>query len=50
MNEYNIRLTEQDRNNLMLFLMRVNLSGKEALQFMKIADKIEKAEVVTDGK
>lgn len=48
---YKIELTQQDLNNLKIFLSRTTLSGKEALGFVKLADKIENAKVVEkDGK
>lgn len=50
MNEYLIKLTEKELNNLKLFLSRVPLSGNEALEFIKLAQKIENAQKVGDEK
>mgnify|MGYP001157456698 FL=1 len=50
MNEYIIKLTQQELNNLKVFLGRTTLSGNEAVEFMKIVEKIGKAEVVKDAK
>ena len=49
MNEYIIKLTQQELNNLKVFLGRTTLSGNEAVEFMKIVEKIGQAEVVKDG-
>lgn len=45
---YKLILTESELNNLKIFLARASLSGGEAAEFMKLADKIGKAEVVKD--
>lgn len=48
---YNIEFTQQELNNLKIFLSRTTLSGKEAMGFVRLADKIENAKVVEkDGK
>lgn len=47
---YRIELTQQELNNLKIFLSRTTLSGNEAIEFVKLANKVEKAEVVQDGK
>ena len=50
MPEYIIKLTQQELNNLKAFLGRATLSGNEAMEFVKLANKIEKAEVIESGK
>lgn len=40
----NITLTEQDFNNLRIFLERVNLTGKEVIAFVSIMQSLSKAE------
>ena len=49
MKRYIIKLTEQELNNLKIFLQRSTLNGSEALEFVKLANKISNAEVVEDG-
>lgn len=44
-----IKLTQQEMNNLKAFLSRTTLTGNEALEFMKLVDKLENAEVTKDG-
>ena len=46
---YKIVLTESELSNLKIFLARASLTGSEAVEFMKLADKIGRAEVVKDG-
>ena len=46
---YKLILTESELNNLKIFLARANLSGSEAVEFMKLATKIGNAEVIKDG-
>lgn len=43
LNKYIIKLTEKELNNLKIFLSRATLNGNEALEFVKLADKLEKA-------
>lgn len=50
MNEYVIKLNNKELNNLKIFLSRVTLSGNEALEFVKLAQKIENAQKVGDEK
>lgn len=45
MPEYIIKLTKQEIDNLKVFLSRVQLTGVEALEFVKIAEKVNKSEV-----
>lgn len=40
---YNMRLTQQDLNNLKLFLDRVDLKGKEVLPFINLLKAISEA-------
>lgn len=44
-----IQMTSQELSNLKAFLMRTQLTGQEALEFMKIVDRLEKGEEVRDG-
>lgn len=39
----NITLTEQDFNNLRIFLERVNLTGKEVIAFVSIMQSLSEA-------
>lgn len=39
-----IKLTDQDRNNLVAFLERVDMKGKEALAYLRILQALEQAE------
>ncbi len=48
MNEYTIKLTEKELINLKVFLSRTTLTGNEALEFVKLANKIETAKVVKE--
>lgn len=41
---YKLMLTEEDRKNLILFLERVNMTGKEAIAYLQILQAIQKAE------
>ena len=47
---FTIKFTEKELNNLKVFLSRVTLSGNEALEFVKLAQKIENAQKVGDEK
>lgn len=46
---HEIKLTLQELRNLKIFLSRTELKGHEALEFVKLAQKIEQAEVSEDG-
>lgn len=46
---YKLILTESELSNLKIFLARASLTGNEAVEFMKLAEKIGKAEVIKDG-
>ena len=41
---YNIKLTEQQKKNLLIFLSRVQLSGTEARVFLDICETIDKSQ------
>lgn len=41
---YKIELTQEQKNNLILFLERVNMTGKEAIAYLQILQAIQKAE------
>ena len=44
---YSIQLSEQERNQLLSFLGRVDLKGTEAQIFVNLLTKIGKAAVIT---
>lgn len=46
----NITLTEQDFNNLRIFLERVNLTGKEVPAYLNIMQNLSEAEVIDEKK
>ena len=46
----NITLTEQDFNNLRIFLERVNLTGKEVPAYLNIMQNLSLAEVIDEKK
>jgi len=50
MNEYIIKFNNKELNNLKIFLSRVTLSGNEALEFVKLVQKIENPQKVGDEK
>ena len=41
---YNVKLTEQQKKNLLIFLSRVQLSGTEAREFLTICEPIDKSQ------
>ena len=44
----NIKISKQDLNNLMLFLDRVHLTGKEVPAYIKIVQILSEAEELED--
>ena len=45
-----IKLTDEEINNLKVFLGRTDLKGAEVPAFIAIVEKINKAEVIEDAK
>ncbi len=45
-----IKLTDEELNNLKVFLGRCDLKGNEVPAFLSILNKINNAEVIEDGK
>ena len=45
-----IKLTDEELNNLKVFLGRCDLKGNEVSAFLSILNKINNAEVIEDGK
>lgn len=43
-----ITLTEEERNNLLVFLKRANLKGEEVPEYVKIINKINEGKKVRD--
>ena len=41
---YKIELTQEQKNNLILFLERVTMTGKEAIAYLQILQAIQNAE------
>ena len=41
---YKVEFTEEERTNLILFLERVNMTGKEAIAYLQILQALQKAE------
>jgi hypothetical protein len=41
-----IKLSEQERNNLLVFLKRVNLTGEEVPEFVNLTNKIGSAKKI----
>jgi hypothetical protein len=45
---YKIELNKDELSNLLVFLKRVNLKGEEAIEYVKIINKINLAEEIID--
>lgn len=43
-----VKLTDQEKNNLLAFLMRCTLQGQEAPAFLALVNKIQLAQPETD--
>lgn len=43
---FNIKLTQQELNNLLVFLKRVNLTGEEVPEFVNLTNKISSAQPI----